>query len=674
MFRSIRLASFFLGAALVSLAQSTVPTLSTPFPARTLVAGGPSLSINLRDYLSIPTVTGSLVQFDTTMGKFNVELFSADVPRTVNNFLNYVNRGAYSNSIIHRSIRDPYVIQGGSYVLNGTNLPAIATDAPIELEVKFSNTRGTLAMARTSDLNSATSGWYFNVGSNTALDTTGGGYAVFGHVLGTGMTVVDALAAVPVYDKSAQLGSAYVTLPLLNDALATSNLVMIKSVKAASIFPQVSGALPAVIDFGESTIIGGGVLGGDLSGSTLTLKPVAPGTVGVRVRAIDTNGNALESTFTVTVVTAPLFTTHPANLSVAEGGNGLWSVAATGGATLQWQRNGANISTTGANVSVENMQAGYAGLYTVDASANGAKTTSSAAILGVTTSKKVIGAGSEIASNIVHPNGNTFDQVLPSGAALAVTAEYSPDPAQNQITRTSFIDLQDDIVQVELGGPGTLTITFDEASGPAAPVKYNQPLVSYVKGHANITIAGADEHTNLSIFTVGRATAFDPTGAYNILLPPSTTNDPANNGSPLFQGHESTAYEGIADIGRISISSTNGRFGGIRAANAWVYDTKGIAGIYAPGVAFDGPIYIANITAFGTSTPVFMVGSVSDARITGGDLYANNGQPIQVSGLTQLKFTGGSDSAGRTISAKLNQGILYQNGVNVTNQLVVNPQ
>jgi len=527
-------------------------------------------------------------------------------------------------------------------------------------------------MARDTDPNTATSQWFFNVSDNTALDTAGGGYAVFGRVLGTGMTVVDALAAVQAYNKVTDLGPSFGSVPLLNNALTVDNLVMIKSIKAVPLYPSV--AVPVAVLSYTASAAGSGPISGEIVGSTLTLRPLAVGNTTVTIRGVDNNGNAAETAFPINVVAAPLFTTQPTTQAILEGGNGLLSAATNGDATFQWQRNGTNLSVTSANVNITNMQPNIAGLYTVDASASGAKTTSNAAIIGVMTSKKVLGAGSEIASNIVHPNGNTFDQVLPSGAALAVTSDYSPDPTQNQITRTSFIDLQDDIVQVELGGPGTLTITFDEASGPAAPVKYNQPLVSYVKGRANLTITGADEHTNLLIFTVGRATAFDPSGAYNILLPTSTNNDPANNGSPLFQGQESTAYEGIADIGRISISSTNGRFGGIRAANAWIYDTKGVAGIYAPGVAFDGPIYVANITAFGTSTPVFMVGSVSDARITGGDLYSYNGQPIQVSGLTQLKLTAGSDSAGRTISAKLNQGILYQNGTNVTNQIVVNPQ
>src|SRR5205085_9773984 len=96
---------------------------------------------------------------------------------------------------------------------------------------------------------------------------------------------------------------------------------------------------------------------------------------------------------------------------------------------------------------------------------------------------------------------NTFDQVLLQGAAATITA----DP--NQITRISFVDLTNDIVQVEFSGAGTLTLLLATPSGPAVATNYNQPGTLYMKGHASIVITGANESTNLGIFSVGRATA-----------------------------------------------------------------------------------------------------------------------------------------------------------------------
>jgi hypothetical protein len=266
------------------------------------------------------------------------------------------------------------------------------------------------------------------------------------------------------------------------------------------------------------------------------------------------------------------------------------------------------------------------------------------AIIGLATTSKVVGSGSEIARDIfVASNGNTFDQVLLYGAAETVTAE------PGKITRTSFIDLTNDIVQVEFSGAGTLSLVLDNASGPALPDNYNQ-AVTYMKGHAGIVITGADETTNVSVFSVGRVTAVN---------------------QALFKGDVN--YDGLADLAFIAISSKNGKFGGVRTANASYYATRGMTGIYAPGVAFQGPVFIGELNAADAATPVIVLGSAADTRITGGDLLQDNGQPVLVSGISQLKFTAGQTSHGVPLPARANAAILLQNGADVTAQIVANP-
>jgi hypothetical protein len=239
--------------------------------------------------------------------------------------------------------------------------------------------------------------------------------------------------------------------------------------------------------------------------------------------------------------------------------------------------------------------------------------------------------------------------------------------------------MNDDIVQVEFAGPGSVSIVLDGFSGPANPVKYNQdlgPHVGYMKGHAGIVVTGADETTNLSVFTVGRATAFDNTGTYNIQQGPSATNVPANNGSPLFAGNVSTVYDGMADIAFVAISSTNGKFGGLRTANTSYWATNGVTGVYAPGVEFTGPVFVGDINAMTDATPYLQIGGTSvdnKTWITGGDLTQDNGQAVKVTGITQLFFKNGSDSHGNLFAAKTNQAVLQENGVDVTSQTVVNP-
>lgn len=398
---------------------------------------------------------------------------------------------------------------------------------------------------------------------------------------------------------------------------------------------------------------------------------VAAGQAGESNCALTIDNNAAE----VAGYRAAVFaiTTQPASAVASVGGNVTFSIAATaasGGAapTYQWQLNGTSLAgATSTTLTVADVQPASTGLYTAIVT-SGATTASEAAVLGVATSSKVAGAGTELQpANIPHPNGNTFDQVLVTGAAETITADA------NQITRTSFIDLNGDIVQVEFTGAGALSLVLDAPTGPAVPANYNQ-AVSYMKGHAGIVVTGANETTNLSIFSVGRITAFDPTGAYDFLQPVSATNNPANNGSSLFTGHAGTAYDGVADIAFIAISSANGKFGGLRASDASCFATKGLTGIYAPGVAFSGPVYLSDINAdaAGTATPVFIIGSSSDTRITGGDLLQGNGQPVKVAGLTQLKFTAGVTSNNVTLPAKTNRAVLQQNGVDVTTQVVVN--
>lgn len=343
------------------------------------------------------------------------------------------------------------------------------------------------------------------------------------------------------------------------------------------------------------------------------------------------------------------------------------TAAATGTPTYQWQRNGSALSgKTGSALSLANVQPIDTGLYTAEATAGATSSTSQPVPLGVSSSSKVIGDGYELTPNVLHPNGKTFDQVLLTGPAEAITA----DKAFNQVTRTSFIDLTDDIVQVEFSGSGTLSLVLDDPHDPAPPVNYNQDNISYMKGHVGIVITGADESTNVSVFTVGRATAHDPTNAFKFLEAISPTNDPANNGSSLFVGHKDTKYDGLADLSFIAIASTNGKFGGVRASNASFFAHKGVTGLYAPGIQFMGPVFIGNISAFDTATPMIVIGSTADARITGGDLRQANGQPVQVGGLTHLSFTDGSDSHGHLLPAKTNAAVLQRNGVDVTADLV----
>jgi peptidyl-prolyl cis-trans isomerase A (cyclophilin A) len=142
------------------------------------------------------------VRFSTSAGDIVVELDADKAPKTVENFVAYVKAGQYNGTIFHRVI-PTFMIQGGGMTADMKEKP---TRAPIPLESRngLSNVRGTLAMARTSDPNSATAQFFINVKDNDRLDAAnardGNGYAVFGKVV-SGMEVVDKIRDVPTASK-----------------------------------------------------------------------------------------------------------------------------------------------------------------------------------------------------------------------------------------------------------------------------------------------------------------------------------------------------------------------------------------------------------------------------------------------------------------------------------------
>ena len=147
-----------------------------------------------------PAPGNPVVVVSTSMGDVTLELFKDRAPVSVDNFLQYAAEGFYEGTIFHR-VKRGYVVQGGGYT---PEMVEKSTRPPIQNEATngLRNTRGTVAMARTQALRSATSQFYINLATNTELDHRGYappdfGYAVFGRVL-EGMDVVDKIAATPV--------------------------------------------------------------------------------------------------------------------------------------------------------------------------------------------------------------------------------------------------------------------------------------------------------------------------------------------------------------------------------------------------------------------------------------------------------------------------------------------
>ena len=141
-----------------------------------------------------------MVIFSTSMGDITIELMSEEAPITAKNFLDYVDAKFFDGTIFHRVIPG-FMIQGGGFTEDMNQKPA---QAPIKNEADngVKNTRGTLSMARTSDINSATTQFFINLKDNEFLDhgTRDFGYAVFARVV-EGMDVVDKIAGVKTGNK-----------------------------------------------------------------------------------------------------------------------------------------------------------------------------------------------------------------------------------------------------------------------------------------------------------------------------------------------------------------------------------------------------------------------------------------------------------------------------------------
>jgi len=156
-------------------------------------------------FAKILNVPAPQVSFDTSKGQIVAELNPNAAPVTVDNFLEYVKTGFYANTLFHRVIPN-FVIQGGGFISGLA--PQAGAGEPIALESNkgLSNLRGTLAMARITEPNSATSQFYFNLKDNPTLDFQNAdnpGYAVFGKIV-QGLDVMDTIGAVPTSVQSGQ--------------------------------------------------------------------------------------------------------------------------------------------------------------------------------------------------------------------------------------------------------------------------------------------------------------------------------------------------------------------------------------------------------------------------------------------------------------------------------------
>ena len=285
-------------------------TINVTAPDRvTATQSSTPVTVDLFNRFDDPFTTGLVARFelfDTSLagGITNVVLFDQEgqgAPLTVQNFRDYVNDGAYRNSIIHRSVPG-FVVQGGGFTTTDiSSVDEVETNDPVRNEFRSdrSNTRGTIAMAKLGgDPNSATSQWFFNLADNSSnLDRQNGGFTVFGEVLSDDdLAVVDAIAALPVLETN-----AFPDLPVNTDDRTNprvenlNNLVRYRNITVS----QVDELQFSVVSNSNPDLVTASIVNNQL---VLDYAPNQVGTTTLVVEATNLTGETRRDEFTLNVI------------------------------------------------------------------------------------------------------------------------------------------------------------------------------------------------------------------------------------------------------------------------------------------------------------------------------------------------------------------------------------
>lgn len=287
------------------------PVTAGTIAAQTLASGG-STSVGLPDKFSDPDAE-SAVRMVTNVGTMDFILYNTATPQTVTNFLGYVNNvsssGNYNGAVFHRSVSG-FVVQGGGFKVQSApnNFTSITTTASPINEPGISNLRGTVAMAKVgTDPNSATNQFFVNLGNNSSnLDNQNGGFTVFARVAGNGMTVADAMDALPTVSDTVNINGT--PNSALTDWPLTSASASMDTTKVVSI---TSAAPVAVLSYSVTGNTNASVASAAINGTNVEINALSGGQTDLTVTATDLDGNTVAQTFTVTVNETPVFTNGP---------------------------------------------------------------------------------------------------------------------------------------------------------------------------------------------------------------------------------------------------------------------------------------------------------------------------------------------------------------------------
>jgi len=327
----------------------------------------PSLSIGTGTQFEIPLEgkfadadTEMAVKLQTTRGDIDMLLYPSLTPQAVNNFMGYVNSGAYNGVIFHRSVPD-FIVQGGAYVpIQEPNYFSSLIKRPASRnEPGISNLRGTVAHAKVGDNpDSATHDFFFNLEDNSLksgieLDNQNSGFTVFARVGNNSLPVVDGIADLPIgvytntsssggADNRVILDNAYAEFPAVpmdvTGTTAPAAMNVNRTVRILNV--QTTSGFKYEVSVADNTAPA--VLRATINEGKLRLEGLVPGSKTVTLKALDLDGNAVEQSFNVNVVRGlkpPVITRQPASVAAILGKKASLTVTATGTSlTYQWMK------------------------------------------------------------------------------------------------------------------------------------------------------------------------------------------------------------------------------------------------------------------------------------------------------------------------------------------------
>lgn len=278
----------------------SAPVLDMPLDATPLIALQPTTNVSLSSHFKDPD-TSVAVRMDTTDGSMVFSLFDRAMPDPVANFLSYVDSGSYSSNVFHRSVNESTfdIIQSGGFYGDGNGITSIPGNAPIDNAPGIPNDRGTLAYARTSAPDSATSGWYINTQPSPGLDI-GDSYAVFGRATTASLSVIDTIFSYPTGTHSIPVNgnaTSFDGFPTTDGNVpnaSPNNLIIVNQIVQVP-------ALTYSLDSNSNPAIAGASIVDPGTGPELQITPLQPGETAIQFTVTDIDGNELVETHNVTV-------------------------------------------------------------------------------------------------------------------------------------------------------------------------------------------------------------------------------------------------------------------------------------------------------------------------------------------------------------------------------------